>query len=57
MNLLIDPVYPEKGKRKTTREKQKERVGKSNKDTEKEKNSNKRTKYLSQKQGVPQGAA
>ncbi len=35
MNLLIDPVYPEK--RKTMREKQKEGVGERHKDTEKEK--------------------
>jgi len=57
MNLLIDPVYPAKGTRKTMRERQKERVGERYKDTENEKNSNKRTTYLSQKQGVPQGAA
>lgn len=49
MNLLIDPVYPETGKRKTTRETERER------DIKKEL-ATKELNIFPRGKGVPQGA-
>lgn len=49
MNLLIDPVYPETGKRKTTREIERERDMKKELAT-------KELNIFPRRKGVPQGA-